>query len=219
MRFLLVLLAAAAFAAPSPPALETVVPAPAADVSLPFLCNWGYGWEERCYRDDLDRLELGGGGAKGWRPAVRGPPRGVAAGAPGARGGVAAGAASVPEELWLTYDGTCTAPLRQTVPCDGRGFSLEAHPMYTPNWYTRREVAFGAGVGSADGWPCAGPEWVVGDVTETVADWYSGGLANDGVLLKLADEQEDYAVGGPALPSSSYADPALRPRVVVWLMT
>jgi hypothetical protein len=56
-------------------------------------------------------------------------------------------------------------------------------------------------------------------VTETVADWYSGGLANDGVLLTLADEQEDYAVGGPALPSSSYADSALRPRLVVWLMT
>ena len=55
-------------------------------------------------------------------------------------------------------------------------------------------------------------------MTDTVADWFSGVLANDG-LLKLVDDQEDFAVGGPALPSSSYADPALRPRLVVWLMT
>jgi hypothetical protein len=44
MRFLLVLLAAAAFAAPAAASLETVVHAPADDVSLPFLCNWGYDW-------------------------------------------------------------------------------------------------------------------------------------------------------------------------------
>jgi hypothetical protein len=56
-------------------------------------------------------------------------------------------------------------------------------------------------------------------VTDTVADWHSGALANDGVLLKLVDEQEDFAVGGPAMPSSSYADDAVRPRLVVWLMT
>ena len=133
--------------------------------------------------------------------------------------GLPAGATVVSAELCLTYDGTCAAPLRQTVPCDGRGFSLEAHPIYTPNWYARREVAFGPAVAFADVEPGAGPEEVVWDVTETVADWYSGRLANDGVLLKLADEQEDYAVGGPALPSSSYADPAVRPRLVVWLMT
>jgi hypothetical protein len=47
MRFLLVLLAAAALAAPAGAALETVVLAPADDVSLPFLCSWGYDWEER----------------------------------------------------------------------------------------------------------------------------------------------------------------------------
>ena len=45
MRFLLVLVAAAAFAAPARATLETVVLAPADDVSLPFLCNWGYDWE------------------------------------------------------------------------------------------------------------------------------------------------------------------------------
>jgi hypothetical protein len=208
MRFLFVLLAAAALAAPARATLETVVLAPVDDASLPFLCNWGYDWEERCYRDHLDRLELGGVEDKVWRSALR-----------FRLDGLPPGATVVTAELWLAYDGTCTAPLRRTVPCDGRGFSLEAHPIYTPNWYARREVAFGPALASADVEPGAGPEWVVWDVTDTVADWYSGSLANDGVLLKLVDEQEDHAVGGPALPSSSYADPAVRPRLVVWLMT
>jgi hypothetical protein len=208
MRSLLVLLAAAAFAAPAGAALETVVLAPADDVSLPFLCSWGYDWQERCYRDDLDRLELGGAGDKVWRSALRFPLEELPA-----------GATVVTAELWLRYDGTCTAPLRRTVPCDGRGFSLEARPIYTADWYARREVAFGPAVAFADVEPDAGPKWVVWDVTDTVADWYSGALANDGVLLKLVDDQEDFAVGGPALPSSGYADSALRPRLVVWLMT
>jgi len=33
---------------------------PREDVSLPFMCSWGYVWQERCYRDDFDRLEVGG---------------------------------------------------------------------------------------------------------------------------------------------------------------
>ena len=207
MRFLLVLLAAAAFAAPAAASLETVVLAPADDVSLPFLCNWGYDWQERCYRDDLDRLEFGGAGDKVWRSALRFsldelPP----------------GATVVTAELWLRYDGTCSAPRRRVLPCDGCGFSLEARPIFTPDWYARREVAFGPAVAWAEVESGAGPEWVVLEVTDTVADWYSGALANDGVLLKLVDEQEDYAVGGPAMPSSSYADTGERPRLVVWLM-
>jgi hypothetical protein len=43
-------------------------------------------------------------------------------------------------------------------------------------------------------------EWLVWDITDTVADWASGGAENDGVLLKLVDEQEDPGVGGPAMP-------------------
>jgi hypothetical protein len=208
MRLLLVLIAAATFAAPAAARLETVVLPPADDVSLPFLCSWGYDWEERCYRDDLERLELGGAGDKVWRSALRFsldtlPPD----------------ATVVTAELWLRYDGTCTAPLRRVVPCDGRGFSLEARPIFTPDWYARREVAFGPAVAFAEVEPAVEPEWVVWDVTDTVADWHSGALANDGVLLKLGDEQEDFAVGGPAMPSSSYADDAVRPRLVVWLMT
>jgi hypothetical protein len=41
-------------------------------------------------------------------------------------------------------------------------------------------------------------------------------LAAAGVILvKLPDEQESYDIGGPAFPSSSYADPAVRPRLEV----
>ena len=150
MRFLLVLLAAAALAAPAGAALETVVLAPADDVSLPFPCSWGYDSEERCYRDDLDRLELGGAGDKVWRSALR-----------FALEGLPSGATVVTAELWLRYDGTCTAPLRRTVPCDGRGFSLEARPIYTADWYARREIAFGPAIAFAEVEPEAGPEWVV----------------------------------------------------------
>jgi hypothetical protein len=208
MRVLLVLLAAAAFAAPADASLETVVLSPADDVSLTFLCSWGYDWQERCYRDDLDRLELGGAGDKVWRSALRFP-----------LGELPPGGTVVTAELWLRYDGTCTAPLRSTAPCDGRGFSLEARPIFTPDWYARREVAFGPAIAWAQVEPGASAEWVVLDLTDTVADWNAGDLANDGVLLKLVDEQEDYAVGGPAMPSSSYADTAVRPRLVVWVMT
>jgi hypothetical protein len=208
MPFVLVLLAAAVLAAPASAGLQTTVLAPVDDVSLPFLCSWGYDWQERCYRDDLDRLELGGAGDKVWRSALRFP-----------LDALPAGATVVTAELWLRYDGTCTAPLRRTVPCDGRGYSLEARPIFTPDWYVRREVAFGPAVAWADVEPGAGAQWLVWDVTDTVADWVGGAAENDGLLLKLVDEQEGFGLGGPAVPSSTYADPSVRPRLVVWLMT
>ena len=62
----------------------------------------------------------------------------------------------------------------------------------------------------------APPQWVVFDVSDLVADWHSGGLANDGVLVKLVDDEEAYDGGGPAFPSSGYSDPAVRPRLEVW---
>src|SRR5436189_134665 len=106
---------------------QTAVLSPVEDVSMPFMCNWGYDWDERCYRDDFDRLELGGAGGR--------------------------------------------------------------------------------------------PQWVVWDVTDQVADWLSGGSPNYGLLLKLVDEHESYDLPGPAFPSSSYADPAQRPKLVVDYMS
>ena len=45
--------------------------AAAQDVSLPFRCDWGYDLDERCYRDDGDRLPVGGDDDKLWRAALR----------------------------------------------------------------------------------------------------------------------------------------------------
>jgi hypothetical protein len=208
MRLLLVLFAAAVFAVPANATVETVVLTPVDDVSLPFLCNWGYDWQERCYRDDFERLELGGAGDKVWRSALR-----------FSLDGLPPEAAVVTAELQLRYDGMCTAPSRHGVPCDGRGFTVEARPISTTDWYARREVAFGPPAAWAEIAPGGGSEWLVWDLTDTAVDWAVGGAENDGVLLKLADEQEEFGVGGPALPSSSDPDPAVRPRLVVWLMT
>jgi hypothetical protein len=208
MRFLLVVALALALATPASAAVQSVVLAPADDVSLPFLCSWGYDWQERCYRDDLDRLELGGAGDKVWRSALRFP-----------LDGLPPEATVVTAELSLWYDGTCVAPRRRTVPCDGRGFTIEARPIFTASWYTRREVAFGPPVAWADLDPGAAPGWLVWDLTDTVADWAAGDLENDGLLLELVDEQEAFDVGGPAPPSSSYANPLLRPRLEVWYVT
>ncbi len=204
----LVALIAVLAGASSARADETVVLPPVDDVSLPFLCSWGYDWEERCYRDRLDRLELGGAGDKVWRSALRFsfeaiPPSATILGA----------------ELVLRYDGTCVAPRRRTVPCDGSSFGIEARPIFTADWYARREVAFGPAVAFAELDATATPRWVVWDLTELVGAWLSGESANDGILLKLVDEQESYDVGGPAMPSSRYADGELRPRLVVMYMS
>jgi hypothetical protein len=56
---------------------------------------------------------------------------------------------------------------------------------------------------------------LVWDVIDTVADWRSGALANDGLLVKLSDDDEAFDSSGPAFPSSTYADPALRPELAV----
>jgi hypothetical protein len=212
MRLLSALLVAAAVALTAGAAraddYATVALPAADDVSLPFLCSWGYDWEERCYRDRLDRLELGGADDKVWRSALR-----------FSLDAVPPSATIMSAELWLRYDGTCVAPLRRTVPCDGRGFGMEARPIYTEDWYSRREVAFGPAVAYAELDPGAASQWVVWDLTDTVAEWLSGAAPNDGILLKLPDEQESYEEGGPALPSSRYADDGLRPRLVVTYMT
>lgn len=72
MRLVLSLLVALALAGAARAGAYRTVALPAAEnVSLPYLCDWGYDWEERCYRDDFDRLELGGAADKVWRSALR----------------------------------------------------------------------------------------------------------------------------------------------------
>jgi hypothetical protein len=52
------------------------------------------------------------------------------------------------------------------------------------------------------------------DVTALVRSWRQGAVANNGLLLKLVEWQEDYGVSGPAFPSSSFANAAVRPRLL-----
>lgn len=72
MRFvaLTVLLAASLLLAASAPGAVTVR-TPVDDVGLPYWCDWGYDWDERCYRDAGDRLPIGGVDDKVWRSALR----------------------------------------------------------------------------------------------------------------------------------------------------
>jgi hypothetical protein len=51
-------------------------------------------------------------------------------------------------------------------------------------------------------------------VTNLVIDWVEHGAPNHGLLLKLADGEEDLPVSGPMLPSE-FADAALRPLLEV----
>jgi hypothetical protein len=178
---------------------------PVEDLSLPFWCDWGYDWNERCFRDDSERLGVGGVEDKVWRAALR-----------FSLADVPPGAAIVSAELSVWYDGTCVAPRRRTRACDGRGYDLEARAIYTPRWLAEREVEFGPITAVASLAPVALRGWLTLDVTDLVSEWYSGGQANDGVLLKLADGEEDFDVSGPAFPSSSYADASVRPRLTVW---
>jgi hypothetical protein len=188
--------------------VQMVTLTPSEDLSLPFRCDWGYDWDERCYWDDSDRVRVGGTTDKVWRAALRFsldvlPPRALV----------------VTAELWLRYDRTCIGWQRQTRPCDGRGFELDAHPIYTERWQSEREVEFGPATTQAVLDADTPDGWLVFDVSDLAAEWWTGGLANDGVLLKLADEEEAFDGSGPAFPSSTYSDPALRPRLLVWYLS
>jgi hypothetical protein len=188
--------------------VRSVALTPVEDVSLPYWCNWGYDWAERCYRLEGARLGVGGGEPdKVWRSALR-----------FSTSAIPSGATVVTAELSLWYDGTCVAPRRRSKPCDGRGFDFGLHPIFTPRWSAEREVEYGPQVGFASLDPLAAAQWVVWDVTDLVGDWLSGGLQNNGVLVKLVDGEEDFAVSGPLFPSSRSASTATWPRLTVWYL-
>jgi hypothetical protein len=179
---------------------------PVEDVSFPFWCDWGYDWDERCYRDDSARLLLGGDVDKVWRPAQR---FSLAA--------LPAGAGVQEARLGLWYDRTCLGRYGGSRRCDGRAWTVDAHAILDPDWRHEREVAFSWWSVAARAVlpPDAGPQWLILDVTEVVAAWASGEAANAGILLKLADGQEDFLGSGPSFPSSSSAAPSLRPWLEV----
>jgi TGF-beta propeptide len=206
VKLLAPVLAALVLAAPASGAgVRSITLAPAEDVSLPFFCDWGYDWDERCYRDDSGRLSVGGEPGKVWRSALRFP---LAA--------IPSGAVVVTAELSLWYDGTCVGARKQLRRCEGRAFDLETHRILTARWSSEREVdsdplAFTAALAAG-----ASPGWVSFDVTDLVADWAAGVAENDGVLVRLADDEEAYDTPGPAFPSTDFPDASLRPRLTVW---
>jgi hypothetical protein len=178
---------------------------PVEDVSLPFFCEWGYDWEERCYRDDSARLSLGGEPGKVWRSALR-----------FSLANVPDGAVVVTAELSLRYDDTCVAGRKRFRPCDGRPFDVEAHRILTARWSAEREVEFDPLASAAALGANAQAQWVSFDVTDLVGDWHDGSAPNSGLLVKLADDEDAYDAPGPAFPSSTYPDPEVRPRLTVW---
>jgi hypothetical protein len=189
-----------------PPGAEasTISIAPSADVGFPFLCDWGYDWESRCFRDDGQRLPIGGVDDKVWRAGLR---FSLAA--------IPAGATVTAAELRTYHDGVCVAPLRSTQPCVAPGAVVDAHRILTSRWFGEREPELDLRVlATAVVFSAPEPQWLSWDLTSLVRAW-QGGLPNNGVLLKLQDGDEDYGVSGPYGPSSSYPDPALRPRLVV----
>jgi TGF-beta propeptide len=177
---------------------------PVEDVSLPFFCDWGYDWDERCYRDDSARLSLGGEPDKIWRSGLR-----------FSLASIPAGAVVVTAELSLWYDGTCVSLRKTFRPCDGRAYEVEAHRILTAGWYSEREVEFDPLEYVADLPATARSQWLTVDVTDLVAEWQDGSLPNNGLLLKLADDEEAYDLPGPVFPSSTYGDASVRPRLTV----
>ena len=182
----------------------TVSITPSADIGFPFFCDWGYDWESRCFRDDGQRLPIGGVDDKVWRAGLRFSLKAIPA-----------GATVTAAELRTYHDGVCVAPLRSTQPCVAPGAVVDAHRILTSRWFGEREPELDVQViSTAVVFSATQPQWLAWDLTLLVRAWH-GGLQNNGVLLKLQDGDEDYGVSGPYGPSASYPDPSLRPRLVV----
>jgi hypothetical protein len=178
--------------------------APVQDVAFPFWCRWGYDWEERCSSDDSDRLAIGGDRDKVWRAALR---FSVA--------GIPADAAILDASLTVRHDGTCLGPQRTSRACPARGYVVDLHPILSADWFDEREVDLGPLFSRASLALASRPDWLVWDLVGLVEEWVAGTRRNDGVLLKLADEQEDFDVGGPKVPAGAFADPLARPVLEV----
>ena len=206
---ILVLVLACALAVPGAAAARasggpvSITLRPVQDVSFPFWCDWGYDWEERCWWEDGDRLPIGGDEDKVWRAGLR---FSLAAIPPGSE--------ILFAELRARHDGVCLGPRKTTRRCSSRAYSIDLHPIFTASWFSEREVEFGPALSRAVLSTATEPGWLDWDATGLVAAWVAG-EPNDGVLLKLGDEQEDYGVGGPALASSTFANPAVRPALHV----
>jgi hypothetical protein len=179
---------------------------PVEDLSFPFWCDWSYDWEARCWWEDGNRLPVGGDEDKVWRAGLR-----------FALASVPPGSTILDASLTLRHDVVCFGPRKTVVPCRARRYTLDLHPIFTASWRSEREVEIGPLVSRAVLPLATRPEWLSWDVTSLVEAWV-GGEPNHGVLLKLADGEEDYDVSGPSFPSASFAAAASRPALdVVYL--
>jgi hypothetical protein len=204
-RTLLLLATVACLGFPGGVAATTVSIAPSEDLGLPFWCDWSYDWEARCFREDGPRLPIGGVDDKVWRAALRFP-----------LASIPAGATITSAELRIFYDGTCVAPGRAARPCAAPGAVIDAHRILSASWFSEREPDFDLRVeGTAVVFSPPDPQWLRWDLTTLVGSWRRGTAANNGLLLKLQDGDEDFGVSGPYGPSAAYPDAALRPRLVV----
>jgi hypothetical protein len=200
MRFVLALGSLFVALLGASPASAAVFRAPVvADVSFPFWCTWGYDWEERCWWDDSAQLAVGGDLDKVWRAGVRFD-----------LSALPADAAVLSAKLRLYFDGTCVGVQGSTRVCDARWFDLEVHPIFTGRWFSEREVEIGPSLDETSIATGAGQRWASWSVGEAVSGWLAGD-ENAGLLVKLADGQEDFGVGGPKFASMTYAERTLRP--------
>ena len=204
MRLLACLLVLAAGVVPATAAGGSFVRPPVEDLGMPFWCDWGYDWDERCYTDNTARLPVGGVNDKVWRGALR-----------FSLDGLPAGARVTGAHLDLYFDGSCVGPRRRVGPCLAVHYSVDAHAIRSASWTKEREVDFDpvAVASTTDSTGFVG--WSSWDLTDLVSAWATGAVPNRGVLLKLAEEEEDFGVSGPYFPSSSFLTSALRPRLVV----
>ena len=176
---------------------------PSSDVSLPFWCDWGYDWDERCYRDFSDRLPVGGEDEKVWRAALRFPLEPIPPGS-----GVSTAT------LRLSFDGVCLGPRKTERPCPPRTYTIDVHPIFSSDWFHEREVEIGPLAAQESFW-AGRPQRLAWDVTDLVIEWVEYGTPNNGLLLKLAEGEEDFSVSGPRFPSSEFLGAALRPELEV----
>jgi len=152
------------------------------------------------------QLSVGGDEDKVWRSALHFPLASIP------RGSVVLSAA-----LYLSVDGVCLGPRSTEVACPARAYTVDVHPIFGADWFHEREVDIGPLVSQGSFWAHT-PQRLAFDLTDQVIEWVEYGAPNDGLLLKLAEGEEEYVVGGPRLPSSEFANPALRPMLEVsWM--
>jgi hypothetical protein len=182
---------------------------PSVDIGLPFWCDWGYDWDERCYRDDGPRLPVGGVDDKVWRAAIRFP-----------LGSIPEQAAIVSAQLRLYHDGTCVAPRLASVRCGGGSYAIDSHRVLSANWFDEREPDIDGRIeATALLTDSRTARWLSWDVTDLVQRWFEESTPNNGLLLKLSEGQEDYGTSGPDFASSAFPDASVRPRLVVTYTT